>query len=549
MKRTLAILLSLIMILTLSACADDEKPDAPLVSGDNVQSEDINESVVDPAPEAVEIIASALNEIGYEIADIYTQEVDTDSFVHKIMDYYIIELENDENVFVTVFEDSKKAAEHAECYNEDGSHYNSSKVSMIIDYAAPVRMWLYEECVIEYGSFGRELYLPLCELFGEPFVGKTDIIKELETSDIQYIRTNEYAELVYPRTVKITSYEELMDYYDSSKELLDLERKTTVYSDTTIGFLDACDTYTAEWFETNDLVMAVLQEGSGSIRHKVTSVTLRANDLSSITSESTKMQINIQTIVPEVGTCDMAQWHIMIGVPKGIDHGEIVIGINEMWDTDFGEMIEESSDAYEYYEVDILDDSSSGEPQNYDDLVEFLENYDNLTFISYEIVYVYSADEAFKLTELDSVLRNTTLYKVHVYYDHISDCKTSYYLNLAHAGDSDTQYYGFPAYQIGQRFISAVFGSSETWRVPVGELEFVLLSKDGKEFAYHLGNSNIIISDESYDGLQLPMDDSETTLLTSTINNPMIFTQKSSSNDLSDFIRKDWAERGMCSAT
>lgn len=198
-----------------------------------------------------------------------------------------------------------------------------------------------------------------------------------------------------------------------------------------------------------------------------------------------------------------------------------------------------------YFEAQIINNPSSGEPQSYDDLIGYLENYDNLTFISYEIVSIYSSEEAYELTELDSVLRNTTLYQVHVYYDHINDCETDYYLNLAHAGDIDTQYYGYPVYEIGQKFMSAVFGSNDTWRVPVGELEFVLLTEDGEEVAYHLYSNDIVISSDLYDGLQLKMDANEATLLTTTINNPMVFTQKSSSNDLSDFIRYDWNTRGL----
>ena len=206
---------------------------------------------------------------------------------------------------------------------------------------------------------------------------------------------------------------------------------------------------------------------------------------------------------------------------------------------------EQTQEERKYFEAQIINNPSSGEPQNYDDLVSYLENYDNLTFISYEIVSIYSPEDAYELTELDSVLRNTTLYQVHVYYDHINDCETDYYMNLAHAGDADTQYYGYPVYEIGQKFMSAVFGSHDTWRVPVGELEFVLLTEDGEEVAYHLYNNNIVISSDSYDGLHLEMDANETTLLTSTINNPMVFTQKSSSNDLSDFIRHDWDTRGL----
>ena len=39
-----------------------------------------------------------------------------------------------------------------------------------------------------------------------------------------------------------------------------------------IGFLDACDKYDNAYFERQNLVLIVLQEGSGSIRHEITDV-------------------------------------------------------------------------------------------------------------------------------------------------------------------------------------------------------------------------------------------------------------------------------------
>ncbi|MBP3579940.1 MAG: hypothetical protein J6K12_01695, partial [Clostridia bacterium] len=63
-----------------------------------------------------------------------------------------------------------------------------------------------------------------------------------------------------------------------------------------------CDKYDEEYFESQILLIVLLEEGSGSVRHKVERV---ANGADGIT-------VDITTIVPEIGTCDMAEWHILI---------------------------------------------------------------------------------------------------------------------------------------------------------------------------------------------------------------------------------------------
>ena len=126
----------------------------------------------------------------------------------------------------------------------------------------------------------------------------------------QYIRTNGYHEDVeYPVVKIIRSVEELNAYYNENKERYDLERNDKVYSDTTIGFLDACDKYTAGYFEDQILVMVLLEEGSGSIRHNVDNVKHGSDG---------KLYISIRRDVPEVGTDDMAEWHILIEPEKDI---------------------------------------------------------------------------------------------------------------------------------------------------------------------------------------------------------------------------------------
>ncbi len=142
--------------------------------------------------------------------------------------------------------------------------------------------------------------------------------------EAQYIRTNGYSEeRSYPYHVVINSKEELHAYYEANKGLFDLERKDKVYSDTTIGFLDACDKYDATYFERQNLVLIVLEEGSGSIRHEITDVRNRWDE----NGHSLGWNITIDSIVPEVGTDDMAQWHLFLEVQMG----DVIKSDDDVW--------------------------------------------------------------------------------------------------------------------------------------------------------------------------------------------------------------------------
>lgn len=142
--------------------------------------------------------------------------------------------------------------------------------------------------------------------------------------EAQYIRTNGYSEeRSYPYHVVINSKEELDAYYEANKGLFDLERKDKVYSDTTIGFLDACDKYDATYFERQNLVLIVLEEGSGSIRHEITDVRNRWDE----NGHSLGWNITIDSIVPEVCTDDMAQWHLFLEVQMG----DVIKSNDDVW--------------------------------------------------------------------------------------------------------------------------------------------------------------------------------------------------------------------------
>lgn len=140
--------------------------------------------------------------------------------------------------------------------------------------------------------------------------------------DARYIRTDGgFDEVDTPSYVLIESKEELDAYYEANKDIFDLERKDVVYSDTTIGFLDACDKYDETYFEKRNLLLIVLTEPSGSIRHRIADVRRKRG--------SSDWIVSIETIEPEVGTDDMAAWHLFLEVQMGkVITAEDIVYIN-----------------------------------------------------------------------------------------------------------------------------------------------------------------------------------------------------------------------------
>ena len=118
--------------------------------------------------------------------------------------------------------------------------------------------------------------------------------------EAQYVRTDGYHENVgYPVVTVVSSRAALDAYFEENRGLYELSRGEQAGSAS--GFAGAIKKYDDDWFASHQLVIVLLEESSGSIRHEVESVT--AGDSPSIV---------IHRLVPEVGTCDMAEWHILI---------------------------------------------------------------------------------------------------------------------------------------------------------------------------------------------------------------------------------------------
>lgn len=117
----------------------------------------------------------------------------------------------------------------------------------------------------------------------------------------QYLRTDGYHSGVkYPQVIVIHSAAELSEYYETNKDRYNLS-----------GFPAACKKYDEAYFGDRVLVMVLVEAGSGSVRYQVT-------DVARTGVNRDVLSVAIDVMAPEVGTCDMAQWHILIEPAAGV---------------------------------------------------------------------------------------------------------------------------------------------------------------------------------------------------------------------------------------
>lgn len=123
----------------------------------------------------------------------------------------------------------------------------------------------------------------------------------------QMIRTNGWFDgAEYPIATVIGSRAELDDYYKKNKDRFTFD--DAYGDDCTVSFRDACGKYDDAFFASHDIILVAIQEGSGSIRHRLTGVTAADGGL----------RIDIQSVCPYLCSADMAQWHLFVEVDKGI---------------------------------------------------------------------------------------------------------------------------------------------------------------------------------------------------------------------------------------
>lgn len=197
-----------------------------------------------------------------------------------------------------------------------------------------------------------------------------------------------------------------------------------------------------------------------------------------------------------------------------------------------------------YEKADFREDFPDGVPTTYEELLDFFPSYSNVSFLEYEIISQYTSEEAVEKTGDEVFNRSATLYQAHIYYDHLHDMPVDMTVDLAKAGVPGNQLENNPPYVIGQKLISDLSGFDSTSCVAVPELVYFVYEVNGVDLAYHVDHERIAIESEDFPNLDIEMAESELFLVTTTANNPVKFTQKSTVEDLTAFIRQDWEKRG-----
>ena len=306
MKRIISVLISLVLVLSLCACQKDGTDKIDFDTGSikvtltHTDFEGVNIQIVNAiwTTEEIKLEVKWNNETAYNV--VYGESFDIEKQTNGEWKSCVT---LDNLAFNDIGYELSAKSSQKQTYNLT----DMFDISENGEYRFTTYCHVYDK--------GRGGESQKCELWAQFSVSRTDdadkdIKKTFIDFEAQYIRTNGYHEDVeYPVVKVIRSVDELNTYYNANKDKYDLKRNEKVYSDTKIGFLDACDKYTAEYFKNQILVMVLLEEGSGSIRHNVDNVKYGSDG---------KLYVSIRRDVPEAGTDDMAEWHILVEPEKDI---------------------------------------------------------------------------------------------------------------------------------------------------------------------------------------------------------------------------------------
>jgi len=135
----------------------------------------------------------------------------------------------------------------------------------------------------------------------------------LPAGDVRYVRMNAPSGIPYPYLVAVASRTELEQYAEAFGG--------PGGQTDPAGWLDPAGKYGEEWFKEHTLWIAALMEGSGSVRHEVQGIAVEAR-----AGGADAGYIVVKSIRPEIGTCDMAYWYLLVGADRDTGIGGLQTG-------------------------------------------------------------------------------------------------------------------------------------------------------------------------------------------------------------------------------
>lgn len=198
-----------------------------------------------------------------------------------------------------------------------------------------------------------------------------------------------------------------------------------------------------------------------------------------------------------------------------------------------------------YDNVEFRESSGTGAAMSYEDLQDFLDK-DNMNFLRFEILDVYSPEDAYELTKNDIYLYVTTLFKAKLTYDYLNDKPLDIDVNIAQAGTAESQFENSPLYGVGEVY-AAYFTNLDLNDVDIvatNELVFAIKKSGQDECALHRRFEYINFITADGRNIDMGIDGGQALVITTTRNNPVKYVHMYDIEELAEFFREDWTARG-----
>ena len=178
---------------------------------------------------------------------------------------------------------------------------------------------------VTYNGMIREIYPATIDVIKWSMVEKSIPMTYVPYSkyfEAYYYRSDlsRYVEAIYPIVTKISSVNGLHDYYSRNRDTyqIDVGHDGATGSMAEGVFFNSA-VFNEAFFDDAFLLFIVLEEGSRSVRHIV----------SSVKQEGGILSVNITRLMPQIGTADMAQWHVILVLDKSFL--DMDIGVTLTW--------------------------------------------------------------------------------------------------------------------------------------------------------------------------------------------------------------------------
>lgn len=167
-----------------------------------------------------------------------------------------------------------------------------------------------------------------------------------------------------------------------------------------------------------------------------------------------------------------------------------------------------------------------------------LQHMDSVNFVKFTVKDVYSADDAVAITGDTSFKNEKTLYEINLTYDYLNSTELDVTMLLAGVGTEENQILGRPVMEDGEKYLACLTFDNE-YAEMLYELSYQVHRINGLDVAYHLTGGEGI--DPGY--TNMGMLDLEYEVITTTVNNPALYTHKAAVKELSRYIKRNWTRQ------